>query len=232
VSRPVAWVVCASLAVSTSWVAAAEKPEPLSDAKLDSWLAETPDVDDGPSAHPELEEPLLPPRRHGWVVEGSAGALGHLGNMRDVSPVAPWFRLQMGYEPFTWLMLLAQGDVALSSTSRANRPPDKRGFALFGFGGGARLSWQAFSAVGFYLQGEAGLASVNQDVLATYGYPDADRLRPFAGATLGIEWFQLSPHYALGLAGGARDYFQTFDRINGDRPPLVWFSDVAIRYAL
>jgi hypothetical protein len=234
VSRPIAWVTCCTaLAASPARAVAADPAAPpaLTDARVEAWLHEPPAAADT-ATEAEPDAPILPPRRHGWVVEGSAGALGHLGNMRDVSPVAPWFRLQVGYEPFTWLMLLAQGDVALSSTSRANRPPDKRGFALFGFGGGARLSWQAFSAVGFYLQGEAGLASVNQDVLATYGYPDADRLRPFAGATLGIEWFQLSPHYALGLAGGARDYFQTFDRINGDRPPLVWFSDVAIRYAL
>jgi hypothetical protein len=225
---------CSSLAAFASLASAADKPErvPLSDATLDSWLDETPGAIDASSSKAELEEPMLPPRRHGWVVEGSAGALGHLGDMRDVSPVAPWFRAQVGYEPFTWLMVFAQGDVALSSTSLANRPPDKRAFALFGFGGGARLSWQAFSAVGFYLQGEAGLASVTEDVLATYGYPDADRLRPFAGAALGVEWFQLSPHYALGLSGGARDYFRSFDRINGDRPPLVWLSNVAIRYAL
>jgi hypothetical protein len=94
------------------------------------------------------------------------------------------------------------------------------------------LSWQAFRSVGFYVQGEAGFASVNQDVLATYGYPAADRLRPFAGGALGLEWFQLSPHYALAWFGGVRDYFQNFDRINGSRPPLVWFSSVAIRYAL
>ena len=205
-------------------------PAPLTDGSLDAWLDEAPGA--AGSDETELEAETLPPRRHGWVVEGSAGALGHLGNMRDVSPVAPWFRLQVGYELTDWLMLLGQGDVALSSTSLANRPPEKRGYALFGMGAGARLSWQAFSSVGFYLQGDAGLASVDQDVLATYGYPDADRLRPYAGGSLGVEWFQLSPHYALALSGGGRDYFQGFDRINGDRPPLVWFTSLAIRYAL
>jgi hypothetical protein len=227
-------VVCCSLLASSPALAAeaAEDPSELTDARLESWLSETPEATDLSSTDPELDVPALPPRRHGWVVEGSAGALGHLGNMRDVSPVAPWFRLQLGYEPFDWLMVLAEADVALSSTSLAQRPPDERGFALFGFGGGARLSWQAFRSVGFYIQGEAGFASVNQDVLATYGYPAADRLRPFAGGALGLEWFQLSPHYALAWFGGVRDYFQSFDRINGSRPPLVWFSSVAIRYAL
>jgi hypothetical protein len=216
--------------------AAAAEPQPpppaLSESTLDAWLDEKPGEIDPASPDPELVAASLPPRRHGLVIEGSAGALGHLGNMRDVSPVAPYFRFQLGYELYDWLMLLGQADLALSSTSLANRPPEKRGYALFGMGAGGRLSWQAFTSVGFYLQGDAGFASVDQDVLATYGYPDADRLRPYAGGSLGVEWFQLSPHYALALSGGGRSYFQSFDRINGDRAPLVWFSSVAIRYAL
>jgi hypothetical protein len=229
------WALCGAWVGLFPALAEAAESGPAaesSEAALESWLTREPVGVDASAPDPALEVPPLPPRRHGWVVEGSAGALGHLGNMRDVSPVAPWFRLQLGFELTDWLMPFVQGDVSLASTSLANRPPEKRAYALFGVGAGCRLSWQAFSAIGFYLQGDAGLASVNQDVLATYGYPDADRLRPYAGAALGIEWFQLSPHYALALSGGARDYFQGFDRINGDRPPWVWFSSVAIRYAL
>ena len=159
-------------------------------------------------------------------------ANGHLGNMRDVSPISPWFRLQVGYELLDWLMLFGQGDVALSSTSLAHRPPAERTYALFGAGGGARVTWAAFHSVSFYLQGEAGVSSVTEDVLSTYGYPDADRIHPFAGGALGVEWYQLSPHYALSVSGGARDYFENFERIHGSRPPWVWFSSVAIRYAL
>jgi hypothetical protein len=211
---------------------AAEEPAPeLTEQELQTWLSADSSEADA-SSDAELGPPPLPPRRHGWVIEGSVGALGHLGNMRRVSPVAPWFRLQVGYEPLDWLMLFAQGDVSLSSTSLAKTPPAERGYALFGLGGGARIGWQPFSALGFFLQGDAGVASVTEDVLATYGYPDSDRLRPFAGGSLGIDWFQLSPHYALSLSGGARDYFQTFDRINGDKPPWVWFGSVAIRYVL
>ena len=202
----------------------------VTEASLEHWLSAEPEAG---GADQGGEEPLEPaPRHHGWVLEGSAGALGHLGNMRDVSPVSPWFRLQVGYELFDWLMLFAEGDVALSSTSLASRPPEKRGYALFGAGGGVRISWCPFTAVGFYLQGDGGFASVDQDVLATYGYPEADRLRPFAGGALGVEWFQLSPHYALSVSGGARSYFQNFDRIYGTRPPWAWFSAVSIRYAL
>jgi hypothetical protein len=203
----------------------------LTEPALESWLNRAPEEGDA-SADAELGAPPLPPRRHGLVLEGSVGALGHLGEMRTVSPIAPWFRLQVGYELFDWLMLLGQGDVALSSTALAQRPPGKRGYALFGVGAGARFAWQPFTSVGFYLQGDAGAASIDQDVLGTYGYPDADRVEPYAGASLGIEWFQINPHYGLSLSGGARDYFRNFDRIAGERPPLAWFSSVSIRYAL
>lgn len=220
-----------ALVASPAAAAESAPPTQLDDENLDAWLSQEPEQSDASASDEDLAPLEPPPRHHGVVIEGSAGALGHLGNMRDVSPVAPWFRLQLGYELFDWLMLFGQGDVAFSSTSFAQRPPAKRSYALFGFGAGARLSWQAFSAVGFYLQGEGGFASVNEDVLATYGYPEADRLRLFVGGSLGVDWFQLSPHYALSVGGGARDYFQNFERVYGTRPPLAWFGSVAIRYA-
>jgi hypothetical protein len=204
----------------------------LEQTDLESWLAADPGQADAATSDPQLDAATLPPRRHGVVIEGSVGALGHLGDMRHVSPIAPWFRLQLGYELLDWLMLYGAADVALSSTSYAQRPPEKRGYALFGASAGARVAWQPASVLGFYLQADAGLSSVDQDVLATYGYADADRLRPFVGGMLGIEWFQVSPHYALSLYGGARDYVQNFERRNGSRPPIAWVSGLAIRYAL
>lgn len=229
------WLLCAGLLVwcpIASGAAEEAGSSELSQLELETWLdgepAET--TEDDPSS--EQEAPPLPPRRQGLVLEGSVGALGHLGDMQLVSPISPWFRLHVGYELFSWLMVLGAGDVALSSTALANRPPDKRSYALFGVSTGARLSWQPFTAFGAYLQPAVGLASVNHDVLSTYGYPDADRLRPFAEGTLGIEWFQVSSHYGLSLYGGARDYFQSFERINGTKPPIAWLSGLAIRYAL
>jgi hypothetical protein len=222
---------CPSLGWAAESAAAESAPATeLTEGNLEAWLSREPEQVDASDSDDDLAPPPLPPRRHGLVIEGSAGALGHLGNMREVSPVAPWFRLQVGYELFDWLMLFGQGDVAFSSTSFAQRPPDKRSYSLFGFGAGARLQWQAFSAVGFFLQADGGFASVDEDVLATYGYPDADRLRPYSGGSIGVDWFQLSPHYALSVSGGARDYFQSFERVYGTRPPLVWLGSVAIRY--
>jgi len=216
---------------SFAFAAEAERGE-ITQGELESWLASDPaEADVGP-ANAELEPAPQPPRRHGLVVEGAVGALGHLGDMRNISPVAPWFRLQVGYELFDWLMVLGQGDVALATTSFASRPPETRSYGLFGFGLGARVAWQPWSSVGFYLQGDGGLSSVTEDVLATYGYPDADHFRPYVSGVLGVEWFQISPHYALAVHGGVRDYFQNFERTNGEKPPLVWVSGLAIRYAL
>jgi hypothetical protein len=209
-----------------------EDPKAITDASLEAWLAKDPAEADTAPIAAELQAPEAPPRRHGFVIEGSVGALGHLGDMKHISPTAPWFRLQLGYELFDWLMLLGQGDVSLANTAYAHRPPDKRAYALFGFGVGTRLSWQPFRALGVYLQGDAGLSSVSEDVLSTYGYPDAASLRPYFGGSLGVEWFQINPHYALTVHGGVRDYVQNFERTNGANPPIAWFSGLALRYTL
>lgn len=211
---------------------AAAGEAPLTREQIEAQLEAEPGKVDVDAPEPELL-PLPPaPRRRGVVIEGSVGALGHLGDMQNISPIAPWFRLQAGYELFDWLMLFGEADVSLARTSYASRPPEPRTYALFGFGAGARVTWQAFEHVGFYAQGDLGLASVDQDVLSTYGYRDADRLRPYFGGFLGVDWYQVNPHYALTFYVGARDYVQTFERIAGDRPPLALLSAIALRYAL
>jgi hypothetical protein len=233
VTQRLAWFVGFTLSVWPLLCGAAE-PEVggLTPTALDSWLATDPaDADTKPDRE-ELVAPPPAPRRHGVVVEGSVGALGHLGDMKHVSPISPWFRLQAGYEVLHWLLLTGQGDLALSNTAYAHRPPEKRAYALFGFGAGARAGWQPWNAVGLYLQIDGGLSSATADLLSTYGYRDAAHLRPNAGATLGLDWFQINPHYALGIYAGARDYFQTFERTNGSSPPIAWISGAALRYAL
>lgn len=220
------------LAPGFSLAAEGEGGGELNQLEVESWLEADPDDVDVVSPSAEPEAPLPAPRERGWVVEGSLGALGHLGHMRHISPVAPWFRLQVGYEPLDWLMVFGQGDVSVTSTEYAKGPPEERGYALFGFGLGSRLSVQPWDALGFHLQGDVGLSSVNHDVLATYGYPNADRLRPYFGGTLGIDWFQVSPHYALSVYGGVRDYIKNFERINGVKPPVVWVGGLAVRYTL
>jgi hypothetical protein len=221
--------LCAALGMAS--ISGAAEPE-LTQEKLEALLADEPAAtpEDNPAA--ELAPPPPAPRRHGVVIEGSLGALGHLGEMRNVSPTAPWFRVQAGYELFDWLMLLGQGDVAFSTTRYASRPPEPRSYALFGFGVGARFTWQASRPFGFYFQADGGLASINQAVLSTYGYSRADRINPYFGGLLGVDWYPINPHYAVSLYGGARDYVSNFERSGGGRPPLVWLSGLALRYAL
>lgn len=212
---------------------AAREETVLTQSELDSWLeadaaaVSTPRRD----AEQDIGVPPRSTRHRGWVVEGTIGALGHLGHMRNVSPTSPWFRLQVGYELFDWWMLYGEGDLALSSTEYASGPLAQRGYALFGFGIGTRLAWQAFDDVSFFVQGGAGLSSVNHDVLSSFGYPEADRLRPYVGGMLGVEWFQISPHYALSLMGGVRDYLRNFDRQGGVREPIAWMGGLGLRYA-
>lgn len=210
--------------------AAEPAPQSVTEEELRAWLEADPEQVDVDREASDLAAPALEARKRGWVIAGGVGALGHLGDMRHVSPIAPWFRLHLGYELFDWLMLLGEGDVALASTSYARRPPDTRSYAVYAIGAGARLAWQLGSAIGLYVQASGGLASVNEDVLASYGYRDADRFRPYGGGELGIEWYQVSPHYALAAHGGVRDYFQTFQRDNGQAPPLAWTSGLSLRY--
>lgn len=226
-----------SVALSLGGLAArAAGAEPASGGvtreELEAWLAKDPEEAEMGPDRQELEAPSVAPHRTGVVIEGSAGALGHIGDMQAVSPVAPWFRFQVGYELFDALMILAQADLALANTRLARRPPDSRTYGLFGAGIGARATWRPIAVLGLYLQGEGGVASVTEDVLASYGYSEADRIRPYVGGSVGLEWLQVSPHYGLGLYGGVRDYIQTFERIHGERPPLAWVSGLTIRYCL
>jgi hypothetical protein len=174
--------------------------------------------------------PLPPPRHRGFVVESGIGALGQIGEMKHTSPVAPWFHLQVGYEPLRFLMVFVEGDLVLSNTSYAAPPPPERTYALWGFGAGLRGTVKASERVGLYLQASLGGASVTNDVLGTYGYKDANQLNLYLSAELGAEWYQISPHWALAVHAGVRDYTATFKREFSDKPPLAWVSGLALRY--
>jgi hypothetical protein len=84
--------------------------------------------------------------------------------------------------------------------------------------------------VGLYLQGSLGGARVSTDVLYSYGYRGADQLNLYLAGELGVEWYQVSPHLALTLHGGVRDYTRTFKREESTEPPLAWVSALGLRY--
>jgi hypothetical protein len=213
---------------------AAEEPKEraITPGEVESWLDSSgkaaPDADTG--ADDEELAPPPPPRHKGFVVESSIGAFGQLGDMKHISPIAPWFRLQFGFEPLRFLMVFAEGDLVISNTSYAHPPPPARTYSLWGFGAGLRGTLKASERIGLYAQGSVGGAEVSDDVLGIYGYPNADAFHLYVAGELGVEWYQVSPHLALALHGGVRDYTATFKRDQGTGPPLAWVSGLALRY--
>lgn len=204
----------------------------LSPQEIEAWLDSrnmpgTHDVGTGTEA-PEVPPP--PPRHHGLVVESSIGAMQHLGALKTVSPLSPWFHLQLGFEPVSWVMLFGEGDITLSNTSYAHPPPTPRTYAMFGFGGGVRLTIKPTDRFGIYAQGSIGAAKVTNDSLVTYGYNDSTSLGPYFGGGLGLEWYQIDPHYALALNSTVRDYNNILDRSLGNQTALALIVAASLRY--
>ncbi|HET9932401.1 MAG TPA: hypothetical protein VFQ35_16970, partial [Polyangiaceae bacterium] len=107
----------------------------LSTEEVEAWLARPSGAPNQDTLAPSAEEaPPPPPRKHGFTIETGVGALTHLGPLSHVSPTAPWFHLQVGYEPFRWLMVFAEGDLSFANTSYAAQPPPTRTYRLYGFG--------------------------------------------------------------------------------------------------
>ena len=92
-----------------------------------------------------------------------------------------------------------------------------------------RVILEPFRNVGIYAQGEVGIADATSDVLATYGYKNADSIGLYAGGLIGLEWYQVSPHYALALQGGARFYPNLARSIGGDTA-VALLGAAALRY--
>jgi hypothetical protein len=211
-------------------VARADEPgQGPSQQQIESFLAEKPVSPDVTKPTEAPEAPPPPPRRHGFVVESSVGVQTFLGPMRHISPTSPWFRTAFGWEPTKWVMLIAQFDITASSTSYANSPPNPRGYALYAGSVGVRGTISLGTSLGAIIQGEIGGAKISEDVLSTYGFSNADTLNPFFGAALGLEWYQVSPHIALGARAGIRSYGELFDsRVGGGS--LGWNTAVTLRY--
>ncbi len=205
----------------------------MTQAEIEAWLdaRAVPGSRDVGVIEEQPEAPPPPPRSSGIVLESSVGALGHLGPMKNVSPTAPWFNFRLGFEPLKWLMLFGEADVAFATTSYATRPPDPRGYALYGFGGGIRFTVRPTDWLGIYVQGSAGAAQVSEDVLFVYGYAQADALNLYYGGALGIEWYQVSPHMALATFGGVRSYDEGLHRERSGEVALAWIGGASLRYA-
>src|SRR6185295_15152 len=211
-----------------SGVAFADPPkEPQYDeAALKAALDESPGaaVKRAEKAGSPLDVPPPPPRKSGVVVEGSFGAMGFLGKLNTVSPAASNLHLQLGFEPFRWLLVFGEGDLAFTSTRYS---PPSRGYAIYAFGGGGRLTVGLSDRISAYGQADFGLTAVKGDVLHSYGFYDAQNLNGYFGATGGLEWYQANPHYALALYAGVRSS-QGFQRTLPGDTGLAWRGGLAI----
>ncbi len=146
------------------------------------------------------------------------------------SPPASLLHVQLGYEPFRWLMVFGEAELGYTSTRYAPSPPSSRGYAIWALGAGLRATVKPTDRFGIYLQGDIGGMKADSDVLRTYGFREADLLNVYYGGMLGLEWYQIDPHLALATSAGIR-------RTTGfDGSRLVaeaarsWLGGVSLRY--
>lgn len=172
------------------------------------------------------------PRKKGFVLESTIGALGFIGEFRHVAPTAFWLRTQFGYEFFSWLMLFASGELAFTDTSEASDPSHSRAFPLYAFGGGLRGTLHLGERIGIYLSGDVGAmtADIPKGSLAIFGFKNVEALNPYFGGHVGFEWYQIDRHLALTLAAGVRDALGFSRSGTNAAPPLLWDGGVALRY--
>ncbi len=183
-------------------------------------------------AEPPPEAPPPPPYRRTLVLDSSLGVLTYLGQFGKTAPPAPLLRTQLGYEFLDWLMVFGEGELAFTDTSRSQPPPRTRAFPIYGFGVGARGTVRFTRRVGVFLQGAAGVskADIRTNALGIIGHGDAERLGIYFSGRLGVEWYQLDRHFALGLSGSLRDA-TNFKRSTGSDTPLAFDAGVSVRYA-
>jgi hypothetical protein len=238
--RGVRWATAVACALASLLVLepahaadAPAKERQLTPEEIDAWLdsrampksraERTSEADDAAAPPP-------PPRKKGFVLESSIGVMGQLGHLKNITPTAPWFGLRFGYEPLRWLMVFAESDLFVASTTYAKQPPPPRSFVFWSVGAGVRLTLKPTDRIGVYVQGSLGVGRATEDVLELYGYQHAEELGLYESAELGVEWYQVSPHLALAVHGGIRDYPRALKRDRDEQPPLTWLSGLALRY--
>jgi hypothetical protein len=172
------------------------------------------------------------PRHTGLVLETTLGMLGFAGQFRHVSPPAYWLHGQLGYEVFPWLMVFAEGEMALTDTSESQDESHTLAYSMFGFGGGVRATLHATSRVAIYAQGDVGAltANVPHDSLKLLGYPSAETLDAQFGGRIGVDWYQVDRHMALCAALGGRLAEGFAKQFGPADTPLLWDIGAGVRY--
>jgi hypothetical protein len=226
--RLTAAVAALALVALPAIARAADPKEPEYDqAAIAASLEEAPGAGKKPQKAGEaLEVPPPPPRKKGVVLETGLGMMGFLGKLKNISPTASLFHLQLGYEPFKWFMVFGEGDLGFTSTRYTSVP---RGYAIYGAGAGGRITIGLSDRVSIYGQVDFGMMEASTDDLVTYGFYDADSLNGYFGGGGGLEWYMPDPHMALAMNGGARKT-QGFQRAVPGDAALSWLASVALRY--
>jgi hypothetical protein len=212
--------------------ASAPATPPPTGAEAEATLKPAPKTPESILQAPPPEAPPPLPRKKGFVLESSLGVLGFLGEFRHVAPPAYWMHMQFGYEALFWLMVFGEGELAFTDTSVSHDATHVRAFPVFGFGGGLRATIHPMERFAFYVQAsiDALEADIAVGALGNLGYRDAESLNPSFGGRLGLEYYQLDRHLALGVAGGIRDA-QGFARHAGTSDaPLMWDGAAVLRY--
>jgi len=219
-----------ALLLATASAARADDPQPAP-------VTGNVDLDKDKNAQVDInavppEAPPPPPYQKTVVLDSSVGAMGLLGEFGKISPPGPWLHTQLGYELLKFLMLFGEGELAFTDTSRKVDPPKTRAYAIFGFGGGVRLTIRFTDRFGVYLQGSVGLmkADVATNALGSYGFRGAESLDTYGCGRLGVEWYQIDRHFALGLNFGLRSA-QGFAKRAGNDSALMADGGASLRYA-
>ena len=195
------------------------------------------DAETKPTVTPEIapadDAPPPPlPRRKGLVLEGSLGAVAFFGQFRHVAPTAPWMHMQLGYEVLRWLMFFGEGELAFSDTSVSQDNSKSRAFPMFGFGAGSRVTLHPTERFSVY--GQVSLGAMKVDVpsgaFAVLGYRNAESLGLAFGGRLGVEWYQVDRHLALGLGIGMRNAKGFAKTTAGQDTPIMGDASASLRY--
>jgi hypothetical protein len=231
--------LCVCISTLTSARALAQNTPPLSPAGAHVEIA--PEPPDAKMEHAQLEQareeaPLPPrPRHKGLVLETTLGVLGFAGKFGGVAPTAFWMETQIGYELLSWLMLFGEGELAFSDTSRSQDASHSRAFPIWGFGGGARVTWHG-KKVGLFGELAVGALTtyVPHGALSQLGFSGAESLGAQFGGRAGVEWPMADPHFALSLSGGPRVALGFARQTVGGAPkegmPLMWDTEGGVRY--
>lgn len=177
------------------------------------------------------EAPPLPPRKKGLVLDSRIGVFGFTGELAQLATTAPYASLQLGYEIFDWLMVFGQAELALTTTGGDGKTR-KRAFPIFGFGGGVRVTVHVTPRVALFLAPGIGaiVADVPERALAIYGYQDLESLGLSLNGRLGLEWYAVNRHFALGISGGPRFAPSLAKTAANASPGLAWDVGAGIRY--